>query len=138
MPRTAAGSEHPGGRLVVGRGSTAPWSWSRDPDVGCPSPPEAAEEPAPDASERSLERAGTPQRPATGPEGSNATVVGHVLVLRRAGTLLELPHGAGGDVGRRHPPVAGGEPEGVLPGRAPGGGQCRTAGSSSQESSALS
>ncbi|MBM7171220.1 class I SAM-dependent methyltransferase [Streptomyces sp. G44] len=83
--RTAAESVNPGGRLVVvDHGSTAPWSWSQDPDVRYPSPREVAEELALDPAEWSVVRADSPQRQATGPTGGTATVVDHVLVLRRA------------------------------------------------------
>jgi SAM-dependent methyltransferase len=81
--RTAATSLNPGGHLVVvDHGSTAPWSWNQD--VTFPTPREVAEQLALDPAEWTLERADAPQRQATGPDGSTATVVDHVLVVRRA------------------------------------------------------
>ncbi|MFG2003970.1 class I SAM-dependent methyltransferase [Spirillospora sp. NPDC048911] len=82
--RTAANALNPGGRLaIVDHGSTAPWSWNQDPDVHHPTPEEVAAELALDAG-WSIERADTPKRQATGPEGRTATVTDHVLILRRA------------------------------------------------------
>ena len=84
--RTAARAVKPGGRLVVvDHGSTAPWSWNQDPNLRYPTPREVATELALDSAEWSTERADTPQRQATGPAGRTATVVDHVLVIRRAG-----------------------------------------------------
>ncbi|GAA2096474.1 class I SAM-dependent methyltransferase [Actinomadura alba] len=83
--RTAAKAVNPGGRLaVVDHGSTAPWSWNQDPNLHYPTPREVATELALDSAEWSIERADTPQRQATGPAGRTATVVDHVLVIRRA------------------------------------------------------
>jgi SAM-dependent methyltransferase len=88
--RTAAKALNRGGRLaVVDHGSTAPWSWNQDPDVRYPTPREVAEELALDPVEWSVERADAPERQATGPEGRTATVVDHVLVIRRAGAAPE-------------------------------------------------
>ncbi|MEV0321562.1 class I SAM-dependent methyltransferase [Streptomyces sp. NPDC050658] len=85
--RTAAASLNAGGLLaVVDHGSTAPWSWNQDPDVRHPTPREVAEELALDPAEWSIERADAPERQATGPGGRTATVVDHVLVIRRAAT----------------------------------------------------
>jgi SAM-dependent methyltransferase len=82
--RTAAKSLNPGGRLVVvDHGSTAPWSWNQDPDLRYPPPREVAADLALDPAEWSIERADSPQREATGPGGRIATVVDHVLVVRR-------------------------------------------------------
>lgn len=84
--RTAAGSLNPGGLLaVVDHGSTAPWSWNQDPDAYYPGPDEVAEGLALDPAGWSIERADSPRRLATGPAGRTATVVDHVLVIRRAG-----------------------------------------------------
>jgi SAM-dependent methyltransferase len=84
--RTAAKAVNPGSRLVVvDHGSTAPWSWNHDANLHHPTPREVAEELALDPTEWSVERADTPQRQADGPDGCAATVVDHVLVLRRAG-----------------------------------------------------
>ncbi|QUQ65347.1 class I SAM-dependent methyltransferase [Kutzneria sp. CA-103260] len=84
--RTAAKAVNPGGRLaVVDHGSTAPWSWNQDPTLQYPTPREVATELALDSAEWSVERADTPQRQAIGPAGDKATVVDHVLVIRRAG-----------------------------------------------------
>ncbi|WP_037314431.1 class I SAM-dependent methyltransferase [Amycolatopsis orientalis] len=82
--RTAAQALNPGGRLVVvDHGSTAPWSWNQDPDLRYPAPREVAEELALDPVEWPIERADALARQATGPAGRTATVVDHVLVLRR-------------------------------------------------------
>jgi SAM-dependent methyltransferase len=86
--RTAAEALKPGGRLVVvDHGSAAPWSWNQDPNLHYPTPGEVATELALDATEWSTERADTPRRRATGPAGRTATVVDHVLVIRRAGAV---------------------------------------------------
>lgn len=83
--RTAAAALEPGGLLVVvDHGSTAPWSWNQDPGVRFPAPLEVAEELALDPARWSVERADAPRRQATGPGGRTATVVDHVLVIRRA------------------------------------------------------
>ncbi|MBB5851144.1 class I SAM-dependent methyltransferase [Amycolatopsis umgeniensis] len=80
--RTAAYSVNPGGRLaVVDHGSAAPWSW--DQEARYPTPLEVAAELALDPAEWSAERAEALDRRATGPGGRTATVVDHVLVLRR-------------------------------------------------------
>jgi SAM-dependent methyltransferase len=90
--RTAAESVNAGGRLaVVDHGSTAPWSWNQDPDVRYPSPQEVAAELALDPAEWAIERAEASERQATGPGGRRATVVDHVLVMRR----LSLGRAAG-------------------------------------------
>ena len=82
--RTAAKALNPGGRLVVvDHGSTAPWSWNQDPDLRYPAPREVAADLALDPAEWSIERADSPRRQATGPGGEIATVVDHVLVVRR-------------------------------------------------------
>ncbi|APU14733.1 MULTISPECIES: class I SAM-dependent methyltransferase [Actinoalloteichus] len=86
MLRRAARSVNPAGRLaVVDHGSTAPWSWYQDANLRHPTPAEVAEELALDPEEWWIERADSPERRATGPDGSTATVVDHVLVLRRTG-----------------------------------------------------
>jgi SAM-dependent methyltransferase len=84
--RTASKSVNPDGRLViVDHGSTAPWSWNQDAGLRYPTPREVAAELALDPAQWSIERADSPQRQATGPAGQTATVVDHVLVIRRAG-----------------------------------------------------
>jgi SAM-dependent methyltransferase len=84
--RTAAKAVNPGGRpVVVDHGSTAPWSWNQDPNLHYPTPREVATELAFDSAGWSTERADTLQRQATGPAGRTATVIDHVLVIRRAG-----------------------------------------------------
>jgi SAM-dependent methyltransferase len=89
--RTAAKALNPGGRLVVvDHGSAAPWSWNQDPHH-YPTPRDVATELDLDATEWSTERADTPRRQATGPAGRTATVVDHVLVVRRAGAVLGGP-----------------------------------------------
>jgi SAM-dependent methyltransferase len=87
--RTAAQSLNPGGLLVVvDHGSTAPWSWNQAPDQHHPTPREVAAELDLDPAGWSVDRADAPQRQATGPGGRTATVVDHVLVIRRAETPL--------------------------------------------------
>ncbi|MFB6791044.1 class I SAM-dependent methyltransferase [Streptomyces olivaceus] len=82
--RAAAQALRPGGRLlVVDHGSTAPWSWNQDPDVHHPTPDEVAAGLALDPSTWRVERADAPRRVATGPDGSTAEVVDHVLLIRR-------------------------------------------------------
>jgi SAM-dependent methyltransferase len=82
--RAAALAVRPGGLLVVvDHGSTAPWSWRPDADHRYPTPHEVAEELALDPVEWSVERADSPRRQATGPDGTTASVVDHVLVVRR-------------------------------------------------------
>ncbi|MFI9449911.1 methyltransferase domain-containing protein [Amycolatopsis sp. NPDC052450] len=82
--RTAAGAVNPGGRLVVvDHGSAAPWSWDQDGEY--PTPDAVAAELDLDPAEWSIDRAEATERLATGPEGRTATVIDHVLVLRRAG-----------------------------------------------------
>lgn len=82
--RLAAHALRPGGRLlVVDHGSTAPWSWNQDPDVRYPSPHEVAADIALDTATWTVERADTQRRTATGPHGSTAEVIDHVLLIRR-------------------------------------------------------
>ncbi|RSM74973.1 SAM-dependent methyltransferase [Amycolatopsis sp. WAC 01375] len=82
--RTAADSVNPGGRLVVvDHGSAAPWSWDQDAEY--PTPGDVAAELDLDQAEWSIDRAEATERQATGPEGRTATVIDHVLILRRAG-----------------------------------------------------
>ncbi len=84
--RTAARSLRPGGRLlVVDHGSLAPWSWNQDPGTRFPAPGEIHAELGLPAYAFGVERADAPQRLATGPQGRTATVVDHVLVVRRQG-----------------------------------------------------
>ncbi|WP_307799843.1 SAM-dependent methyltransferase [Micromonospora antibiotica] len=82
--RTAAHALRPGGRLlIVDHGSTAPWSWNRDPDTHYPSPGETAAELALDPTRWSVVRADMPRRRATGPGGRSATVTDNVLLIQR-------------------------------------------------------
>lgn len=82
--RAAAHALRPGGRLlVVDHGSTAPWSWNQDPDLRYPSPREVAAGIALDPATWLVERADSPRRIATGPDGRTAEVTDHVLQLRR-------------------------------------------------------
>lgn len=85
MLRRAAHALRPGGRLlVVDHGSTAPWSWDQDPGVRYPAPREVAADIALDPVTWTGERAGSPRRVATGPDGRTAEVTDHVLIVRRA------------------------------------------------------
>lgn len=82
--RTAAHALRPGGHLlIVDHGSTAPWSWNKDPDARHPSPGATAAELALDPTRWSVVRADTPRRRATGPGGQRATVTDNVLLIRR-------------------------------------------------------
>ncbi|MFE4050245.1 class I SAM-dependent methyltransferase [Streptomyces sp. YIM B13518] len=80
----AAHALRPGGRLlVVDHGSTAPWSWDQDPDVRYPAPREVASGIGLDPAAWTVERADSPRRVATGPDGRTAEVTDHVLIVRR-------------------------------------------------------
>lgn len=82
--RTAANALQPGGHLlIVDHGSTAPWSWNKDPDTHHPAPGEIADELALDPDRWIVARADMPQRRATGPAGQTATVTDNVLLIRR-------------------------------------------------------
>ncbi|MFJ8048780.1 class I SAM-dependent methyltransferase [Streptomyces luteogriseus] len=82
--RSAAHALRPGGRLlVVDHGSTAPWSWNQDPDLRYPSPQEVAAGIDLNPGTWTVERADTPRRIATGPDGRTAEVTDHVLLIRR-------------------------------------------------------
>ncbi|CAL9638304.1 hypothetical protein SUDANB15_06248 [Streptomyces sp. enrichment culture] len=84
--RAAAHALRAGGRLlVVDHGSTAPWSWDQDPDIHYPSPREVAADIGLDPATWTVERADTPRRTATGPDGRTAEVTDHVLLVRRTG-----------------------------------------------------
>ncbi|WP_236666878.1 MULTISPECIES: hypothetical protein [unclassified Nonomuraea] len=67
-----------------GSGTTAPWSWNQDPDVRYPTPAEVAAGLDLDPARWSVLRADTPSRRAAGPAGESATVIDHVLLVRRA------------------------------------------------------
>jgi SAM-dependent methyltransferase len=83
--RSAAHALRPDGRLlIVDHGSTAPWSWSQDPDVRYLSPREVAAGIDLDAATWMVERADAPRRIATGPGGRTAEVTDHVLLIRRS------------------------------------------------------
>ncbi|MEU8664822.1 SAM-dependent methyltransferase, partial [Actinoplanes philippinensis] len=82
--RTAANALQPNGHLlIVDHGSTAPWSWNKDPDMHYPTPREIAIELALDPDQWIVARADMPQRRATGPAGQTATVTDNVLLIRR-------------------------------------------------------
>ncbi|MFI0417868.1 SAM-dependent methyltransferase [Spongiactinospora sp. 9N601] len=81
--RTAAHALRPDGLLlVVDHGSTAPWSWNQDPDIRYPAPQEVAAEIDLDPGAWTIERADTPHRIATGPDGRTAEVIDHILLIR--------------------------------------------------------
>lgn len=83
--RAAAHALRPGGRLlIVDHGSTAPWSWNQDHDVQYPSPRQVAAGIGLDPATWAVERADTPRRTASGPDGRTAEVIDHVLLIRRA------------------------------------------------------
>ena len=82
--RSAAHALRPGGQLlVVDHGSTAPWSWNQDPDLRYPSPREVAAGIDLNPGTWTVERADSPRRLATGPDGRTAEVTDHVLLIRR-------------------------------------------------------
>ncbi|GAA1107028.1 SAM-dependent methyltransferase [Streptomyces javensis] len=82
--RTAAHALRPGGcLLVVDHGSTAPWSWTRDPDIRYPTPREVAADLALPPATWAVERADAQVREATGPDGRTAEVTDHILIIRR-------------------------------------------------------
>ncbi|MFI6599381.1 class I SAM-dependent methyltransferase [Nonomuraea sp. NPDC050536] len=82
--RSAAHALRPDGRLlIVDHGSAAPWSWNQDPGVRYPSPHEVAADIDMDPATWTVERADTPHRIATGPDGRTAEVTDHVLLIRR-------------------------------------------------------
>ncbi|GAA2634669.1 class I SAM-dependent methyltransferase [Streptomyces axinellae] len=82
--RSAAHQLRAGGwLLVVDHGSTAPWSWNQDPEVRYPAPGEVAAALDLSTERWKVERADMPHRIATGPDGSTAEVIDHVLLIRR-------------------------------------------------------
>ncbi|MFE4056425.1 SAM-dependent methyltransferase [Streptomyces sp. NPDC059096] len=82
--RAAAHALRPGGRLlVVDHGSVAPWSWNQDPDIHAAGPREVAAGIGLSPETWRVERADAARRIATGPDGSTAEVVDHVLLVRR-------------------------------------------------------
>jgi SAM-dependent methyltransferase len=82
--RTAAHLLRPGGLLlIVDHGSTAPWSWNRDPDTHYPTPTEIAAGLDLDPGRWRILRADMPRRTATGPGGRTATVIDNVLLVQR-------------------------------------------------------
>lgn len=84
--RSAAEAVRPGGLLlIVDHGSTAPWSWNRDPDAYYPTPREIAAELALDPEQWPVLRADMPRRRATGPGGRTAIVTDNVLLVQWAG-----------------------------------------------------
>jgi SAM-dependent methyltransferase len=84
--RAAAAAVAPGGLLlVVEHGSVAPWSWKRDPAPRFATPAELLADAGADGEGWDVERMGTPQREATGPDGRTAVVTDVVLAVRRTG-----------------------------------------------------
>ncbi|MFD4635972.1 class I SAM-dependent methyltransferase [Lentzea sp. NPDC058436] len=80
--RSAAHALRVNGRLlVVDHGSAAPWSW--DQGAHHPSPREIAGSIGLDPARWTVERADAPRRTATGPDGQQAEVVDHVLLVHR-------------------------------------------------------
>ncbi|BCL33016.1 class I SAM-dependent methyltransferase [Streptomyces aurantiacus] len=82
--RAAARALRPGGLLlIVDHGSTAPWSWNRDPDTHYPTPGEVAADLGLDPGQWPVVRAEMPRRQAVGPAGETATVTDNVLLIQR-------------------------------------------------------
>ncbi|WP_212702406.1 MULTISPECIES: class I SAM-dependent methyltransferase [Nocardiaceae] len=69
--------------LVVDHGSTAPWSWDRGAANNFPTPHDVAADIEIDTTRWNIETAHSSSRTATGPSGERATVVDHVLGIRR-------------------------------------------------------
>lgn len=84
--RAAAEALRPGGHLLlVDHGDVAPWM-SVDKSHRFPTPQEVADGLALDPATWTVVRADRPQREATGPDGTTATVTDGVLLVRRDGT----------------------------------------------------
>jgi SAM-dependent methyltransferase len=84
--RAAAAAVAPGGLLlVVEHGAVPPWGRSSHPHVRFPSPEETLAALALRPGEWRTARLDTPHRQATGPDGETATLIDHVVAVRRLG-----------------------------------------------------
>ncbi|KWV30467.1 FAD-dependent oxidoreductase [Micromonospora rifamycinica] len=82
--RAAARAVAPGGRLlVVEHGSVPPWGDPEHRHLRFPTPQETLADLDLDPDGWHVERLDTPQRQATGPHGETATLVDHLVLLRR-------------------------------------------------------
>ncbi|MBA3491412.1 MAG: class I SAM-dependent methyltransferase [Rubrobacteraceae bacterium] len=70
--------------LIVAHASVAPWSWNHKPHhPRFPTPEETLAALDLSPGQWRTERLGTPERPATGPNGESATVTDNVVAVRR-------------------------------------------------------
>jgi SAM-dependent methyltransferase len=82
--RAAARAVAPGGLLlVVGHASVAPWSWNQHSHPRFPTPEEDLAALDLEPGLWHIERLGSPEREATGPDGEPATVTDSVIAVRR-------------------------------------------------------
>ncbi|MEH0937663.1 class I SAM-dependent methyltransferase [Micromonospora psammae] len=82
--RAAAGAVAPGGRLlIVEHGEVPPWSRLAHPHLRFPTPQETLAALDLDPDEWHTERLDAPHRQVTGPDGEPATLVDHLVLLRR-------------------------------------------------------
>ncbi|MGK5444041.1 class I SAM-dependent methyltransferase [Micromonospora sp. URMC 105] len=82
--RAAARAVAPGGRLlIVEHGEVPPWSRLAHPDVHFPTPEETLAELDLDPDGWHTERLDAPRRAVTDPDGQPATLVDHLVLVRR-------------------------------------------------------
>ncbi|WP_425463552.1 class I SAM-dependent methyltransferase [Micromonospora palomenae] len=82
--RAAARAVAPGGRLlIVEHGEVPPWSRLAHPDVRFPTPEETLAELHLDPDGWRTERLDAPRRAVTDPDGQPATLVDHLVLVRR-------------------------------------------------------
>ncbi|WP_455565582.1 class I SAM-dependent methyltransferase [Micromonospora purpureochromogenes] len=82
--RAAARAVAPGGRLlIVEHGEVPPWSRLAHPDVRFPTPEETLAELDLDPDGWRTERLAAPRRAVTDPDGQPATLVDHLVLVRR-------------------------------------------------------